>query len=86
MRRLALAIAAAAAATLIWTSPSHSQSSKHNYNIGPASQDYAPSARKRHKRDRSHDAERKRRLKKECRMYAFGPWRYHPNYKHCRYY
>lgn len=57
------------------------------YYAGPSHIHAGPyKARKKHvRKDRRWRAWKAEQVRKECRMYAFGYWRYHPEYRHCKY-
>lgn len=79
----------AAMAVVMGASPSHARSGYHNYNTAPGSlPPPPPRADRRHdgpeRRDR-WDERRAIEIQKECRMFAYRYWRYHPDYQHCRY-
>lgn len=87
MKLLCLAVTLAVA--LMLSVPAMAGTSQHNYKYGPGTQKTAPSTQKRRnkgpqRRDgwQAYQAEQAR---KECRMFAFKYWRYHPDYQHCRY-
>lgn len=86
MRRLSLALAVSA--TLAFPLPADAGHAYTRYNFAHSSQQSAPPADR--KKGRHHDARsrepRALQIRRECRLYAFHYWRYHPDYQHCRHY
>ncbi len=88
MKRFSFALAAAVVFA-IFTGPVHAGNSQYGGYYAPSGPQYAQPGPKRQKpgtRRRGQLQElRALRARSECRMYAFGFWRYHPDYQHCRY-
>lgn len=89
MKSLSLAMAAAGAA-LVLAPPAWAGNVPYGHNYGtqyqqPGPQAKTPSGRVRHERSGLEEL-RIQQIRKECRTYAFKYWRYHPDYRHCRYY
>jgi len=84
MRSLSLLWAATFALIFIFPADTGSAQTRYNFN-----QQSAPPPPKRKKNGPPPNAGwqelRALQMRKECRMYAFRYWRYHPDYRHCRY-
>ena len=86
MKQISTAVAAIAALVLL-AQPVQAGNSVYGYNPAqPVQRNTAPNyTRKKAKQPDPYNALRAQQIRNECRTYAFRYWRYHPDYKHCRY-
>lgn len=91
LKRLTLGLAAAAVVAFAAPAMAHGPNGYwHYHNYGPYAQYQTTPSVKQQKTKRNYNhyqqEQRAAEIRKECQMFAFGPWRYHPDYQHCKYY